>query len=46
MENIKKTGHADIDTLLLQAHRLLQESTQLQKEIDDALQYKPDTNPK
>lgn len=39
--DFKKTGYSDIDSLLLKAHLLKEESAQLQNQIKEALQFKP-----
>lgn len=44
--DFKKTGYSDIDSLLLKAHLLKEESAQLQKEIKEAHQFKPSESPK
>jgi hypothetical protein len=38
---VKKTGYKDIDEMLVNTHNLLQEVDQIQKEIAEALSYKP-----
>jgi hypothetical protein len=38
---IKKTGHLDIDELLISNYSLLQKSHKLQMEIEKALKFKP-----
>ncbi|MBY0145072.1 hypothetical protein [Neobacillus niacini] len=44
VNSIKKTGYNDIDRILTEAHNLIQEGNELQKDIDVAVKYKP-TNP-
>lgn len=38
---IKKTGYDDIDSILIEAHKLIQESNKLQKDIEVAVKFKP-----
>lgn len=38
---IKKTGYQDIDEILIDVNELLLESDQLQKEIAEAIKFKP-----
>lgn len=40
-ESIKKTGYSDIDELLTDTHNLLQDVELIQKEIAEALKFKP-----
>lgn len=39
--SVKKTGHKDIDALLVKAHSLIQDGEILQSEIRKSLAYKP-----
>ncbi len=41
---VRKTGYEDIDKLLLEAQKLIQEGNELQKDIEIAVRFKP-TNP-
>ena len=38
---LKKTGYEDIDNLLLEAHKLIEEGNELQKEIEVAVKIIP-----
>lgn len=38
-EDFKKTGHEDIDELLLENYYLLKEGEKLRKEIEDVLKF-------
>jgi hypothetical protein len=40
-EPIKKTGYGDIDDLLINTHNLLQEVDEVQRDIAEALEFKP-----
>ncbi|RWR11905.1 hypothetical protein [Siminovitchia fortis] len=40
-QSVKKTGYQDIDKILMEANKLLQEGDQLEKEIAQAVKFKP-----
>lgn len=40
-ETVHKTGYRDIDELLLETHHLLNEMTEIQKDIEKSLKYEP-----
>ena len=40
-KEVKKTGYADIDNLLVETHSLLLQGDQLKKDIDRTAQYRP-----
>ncbi|PHB52890.1 hypothetical protein COE92_18330 [Bacillus wiedmannii] len=40
-KSVKKTGYADIDKILMDAHKLIQEGNQLQQDIEVAVKFKP-----
>lgn len=39
--SVKKTGYRDIDEILIEVNELLQEGDRLQKEIAEAIKFKP-----
>lgn len=41
LKSVKKTGYDDIDNLLVEAHKLIQEGNKLQRDIDVAVKFKP-----
>lgn len=41
INSVKKTGYEDIDALLLEAHKPIQEGNDLQKEIEVAIKLSP-----
>ncbi|MEW9053383.1 MAG: hypothetical protein AB2392_19640 [Neobacillus sp.] len=40
-ETVKKTGYSDIDELLTDTHSLIQDVESIQREIAEALKFKP-----